>query len=242
MIRPYKVDFHVHTCLSPCAEPEMRPSAIVQQAQAIGLDGIAICDHNSAENVAIVMKEGKKIGLHVIGGMEITSREEVHILSFFEDYEQLMEMQDIIHAGLEGTNNAVHFGSQEIVDEKGSVIACSDRLLIGATNLPINRIVDAIHDLSGIAVAAHIDRESYSILSQLGFISPDIALDAVELSPKGLADKDQYIDLGLPVISGSDAHMLDRIGRAYTELTLEELSFPELRLAMKASDGRSLRA
>ena len=79
-LKVFMVDTHIHTCLSPCAELDMHPSAIVDAAVRAGLDSIAVCDHNSAENAGAVQRAGNAAGLAVIPGMEITSAEEVHIL------------------------------------------------------------------------------------------------------------------------------------------------------------------
>ena len=51
-----RADMHIHTVLSPCAEREMRPAAIVARAAEKGLSVIAVCDHNSARNVKAVME------------------------------------------------------------------------------------------------------------------------------------------------------------------------------------------
>ena len=67
-MRILHADLHIHTCLSPCAEREMSPSRVVRQAREKGLDLIAICDHNSAENVEAASRAAEGIGLAVIGG------------------------------------------------------------------------------------------------------------------------------------------------------------------------------
>ena len=82
-IKEFKADMHIHTCLSPCADLEMSPRNIIKEAKKKGLDIIGICDHNSAENFPAVEKSANKEGIKVIGGIEITSREEVHVLALF---------------------------------------------------------------------------------------------------------------------------------------------------------------
>ena len=84
MLKKIKADFHIHTCLSPCGDIQMTPNLIVEKAKSIGIDAICICDHNSSENVAAIKKTGVEKGLEVFCGMEVNSREEVHILAIFD--------------------------------------------------------------------------------------------------------------------------------------------------------------
>jgi predicted metal-dependent phosphoesterase TrpH len=90
-MKTFKLDLHIHSCLSPCADLEMSPMSIVEKSLAKGLDGIAVCDHNSAENVAAVFRVGVQRGLHVLPGMEINSVEEVHTLAIFDTEEQALQ-------------------------------------------------------------------------------------------------------------------------------------------------------
>jgi len=236
MIRTIRADLHLHTCLSPCAEPEMKAAAIVKQAGLIGLNMIAICDHNSAENVSAVAKAGARKGLAVIGGMEVTSQEEVHILALLGAEEPLMDLQDMIYKNLPGENDIEAFGPQTVVDEWDREVGTNSRLLIGATTLTVEQIVDAIHEREGLAIASHVDRERFSLIGQLGFIPEGLALDAVELSPRA-TDREGY---DYPVVSSSDAHFLSDIGRSSTAFAVEEASFAELRKALRGEGGRRI--
>ena len=166
------VDTHIHTCLSPCAELDMHPSAIVDAAVRAGLDAIAVCDHNSAENAAAVQRAGNAAGLAVIPGMEITSSEEVHILGLLPDIAAAMELQSKVYRSLPGRNDENAFGMQVIANEFAEVLGFKEHLLSGATTLNLDRVVAAIHDVDGLAVASHVDREGFGIIGQLGFIPP----------------------------------------------------------------------
>lgn len=233
-LRMLKADLHVHTCVSPCAEPEMVPTAIVRRAKAQGLDMIAVCDHNSADNAAAFAKVGEKESIAVIPGIEITSREEVHILGLFETERALMGVQKIVDDNLSGSNDEEAFGQQTIVDESDRVTGVNKRLLIGATCLSLEAVVDAIHDFGGLAIASHIDRPSFSLIGQLGFIPKGLKLDALEASPefaiKGWDD--------VPVVTSSDAHTLKDIGKHSTLFFVQEPSFAEIRKALRREDGR----
>jgi predicted metal-dependent phosphoesterase TrpH len=236
MIRKIRADLHLHTCLSPCAETEMQATAIVKQAKKVGLDMIGICDHNSAENVAAVVKAGVREGLPVIPGMEITSREEVHILGLFNTEQDLMHLQDTVYENLSGENYEEAFGPQTVVDEWDRVVGTNHRLLIGATTLTVEQIVKAIHHRAGLAIASHVDRERFSLIGQLGFIPKGLELDALEVSiPSSIRQEYDY-----PVVTFSDAHFLEDIGKSYTHFMIEDVSVEEIRKALHNEMGRGI--
>jgi predicted metal-dependent phosphoesterase TrpH len=233
-MRKVRADLHVHTCLSPCADDEMETVAIIEQAKKVGLDIIGICDHNSGENVGAIMKAGVQEGLAVIPGVEVTSREEVHILGLFKTEQNLMCLQDIIYENLPGESDEEAFGPQLIIDEYGNVVGKNSRLLIGATTLTLEQIVDAIHRSAGLAIASHIDRQRFSIVGQLGFIPKNLELDALEISrPSSIGQEYDY-----PVVTSSDAHFLEDIGRNSTCFMIEEISLDEIGKALRNEMGR----
>jgi len=233
-MREWKADLHVHTCLSPCAEPEMLPTAIARRAKVLGLDMIAICDHNSTENVAAVASAGRRESLAVIPGIEITSREEVHVLGLFQTQEQLGSMQTLVYENLSGENDEQAFGPQTIVDQWDRVTGCNTRLLIGATDLTLTELVEAIHGFGGLAVAAHVDRPAFGLIGQLGFIPEGLKLDALEVSPRATAKpRDDF-----PVITSSDAHCLRDVGRTCTLFFAEQPSTEEIDKALRREGGR----
>jgi len=235
-MKTYKTDLHIHTCLSPCAELEMTPTNIVTEAEKYGLDIIGICDHNSSENVSYVKKMAEDKGLDVTGGIEITSKEEVHILALFESEEELLAMQETVYEHLYGINDEDRYGDQVVVNENDEVVEFNRRLLIGATDLSVERIVDRIHELNGIAIASHIDRESFGLISQLGFVPEGLQIDAFEVSTQ---DKiEAYKDGYSPVVMFSDAHTLNSIGKKYTNFSMEEANLQEMGKALLGEDGR----
>ena len=241
MVDQFKGDLHIHTCLSPCGDNNMLPTLIVGQAKKKNLDVIAICDHNSAENVPAVKKAGERVGVAVIGGIEITSQEEVHVLALFENDADLLRVQDIVYKHLPGVNNQDYFGEQLVVDENDSIMGINDRLLIGATTLLIEQIVDIVHESGGIAIASHVDREAFSIIGQLGFIPDGLNIDALEVSPRNPVEE---VKAGLPqvndfpIVRFSDAHYLEDIGKTYTSFFTENVSVDELSKALLNRDGR----
>ena len=220
MLQFFRTDLHIHTCLSPCADLTMSPKRIVNRAMKKKLDIIGICDHNSAENVQATVNAACKNDLTVLPGMEITSIEEVHVLALFNETEQVLNLQETIYANLiPGENKKELFGEQIVANEFDEVEGYNNKLLIGATTLNLAEIVKTIHTYGGLAIASHIDRESYSIIGQLGFIPEDLNIDALEISPRTTsAQINARIPniLKYPLITSSDAHFLEDIGKATT--------------------------
>ncbi|MDP2971715.1 MAG: PHP domain-containing protein, partial [Deltaproteobacteria bacterium] len=118
MLKRFRADLHIHSCLSPCGGEEMRPQAVVDRAMTVGLDMIAICDHNSAENLTAFIEAGKKEGLAVLPGMEVASREEIHLLAFFNRPEDCLTLQSWVYQHLPGKNQEDVFGPQILVNEQ----------------------------------------------------------------------------------------------------------------------------
>ena len=236
MMDKVRADLHVHTCLSPCGDDQMRATAIVEQAGRAGLDMIGICDHNSAENASAVMSAGARTGLPVIPGMEVTSREEVHILGLFRATEGLMDLQEVVYENLPGENDQDVFGSQLVIDDRDCVVGTNNKLLIGATTLAVEQVVGAIHQFGGLAIASHIDRERFGIIGQLGFIPEGLGLDAVEVASASLSEW----DYAYPVVASSDAHYLKDVGRNSTCFLVAETSFDEIARALNFEGGRRI--
>ena len=266
MLKEFRTDLHIHTCLSPCAELQMAPSAIVKTASEKRLNIIAITDHNSAENVIAAKKAAESTGLTVLAGMEVTTNEEVHILAIFNDIEDVLKLQDVVYENLLHIENrylqfqipphppflkggwgdlkgGIGGFNQVVVNEKNEVLSFNNRLLIAATQLTAYSVVDTIHSLGGLAIASHIDREVFGIISHLGFIPPDLKLDALEISPNTSLEKAKEIFeeySHIPWITSSDAHHLNDIGSVSTGLLMHDSTFEELCMAIKGVDGRKV--
>jgi 3',5'-nucleoside bisphosphate phosphatase len=241
MPKAYRCDLHVHTCLSPCADLDMYPRALVQRFIEEKLDIVAICDHNASENVPYLMRLAEDKPITILPGMEVTSSEEVHILAIFDNYKSLSRLQQIIYDHLFGKNDESLFGCQAIVNEQDEVEGFNDRLLIGATQLDLDAIIGHIHSFGGLAIASHIDRGSFSVLSQLGFINPSSPFDALEVSSNlGIKmARSKYPELSeYALIQSSDAHFTKDIGHAATVMYLEEASTTEIKLAFGKILGR----
>lgn len=241
MLRTFKADLHIHTCLSPCAGLDMGPRAIVNRATQQGLDVIGISDHNSSENAPAVMQAARDSALKVLPGMEVTSREEVHILAVFDSVDKALRLQEIVYAHLPGENDAESFGLQVVVNEDHDVLGFNRRLLAGATELAVEQVVESICGLEGLAIASHVDRETFGIIGQLGFIPAELCLDALEVSANlSLAEARRRFPryAGYAFVRSSDAHSVAEIGKAWTSLLLSEPTTQEIRKALHGEDGR----
>ena len=241
MLRPFKADLHIHTCLSPCTELDMSPKGILVSAAKKDIDIIGICDHNSSENSLAVMNAAKKMNVTVLPGMEVTSQEEVHVLALFDEIDNALKLQEDVYKNLPGENDEKAFGMQVVVNEKEEVLGFNTKLLIGATTIPLEEVIRLIHSFSGIAIASHIDRESFSIIGQLGFVPDNLELDALEISPN-ITFKEarkRYAD-NYPITCSSDAHYPDDIGKSFTSFLLEEGTVAEIKKALNNEEGRKL--
>lgn len=245
MLKEFKADLHIHTCLSPCGEPEMTPRLIVKEALKKDLKVIGICDHNSSDNALSVKNAGEKEGLKVLGGIEISTREEVHILTLFVDEKSMMTLQRIVYESLSGENDEKIFGEQIILNEEDELLGKNNRLLIKGTELPVEKAVGFANSLGGLVIASHVDRDSFSIISQLGFIPKELQIDALEVSANtSLNDFNQQFNKVLneiPLVSFSDAHCLRDIGRSTTTFIVEELNILEIKKAIRGVEGRKIR-
>ncbi|MBC7234852.1 MAG: PHP domain-containing protein [Chloroflexi bacterium] len=242
-LRSVLVDLHVHTVVSPCAEVEMIPPLIVRRALELGLSIIAVTDHNTADNVAAVQRAAEGTNLAVLAGMEVQTREDAHILCLFDTAEQALAWQGVVYAHLpDMPNNEEVFGAQFVVDEMGEFMHKNERLLLTATSLSPEQVVSGVRSLGGIAIAAHIDRQAFSLLMSLGFLPPGLQLSAVEISrhttPEAVLAR--YPSLrGMPIIASGDAHRLAEMC-AHTLVTLRSPSVRELELALRGEGGRAV--
>jgi 3',5'-nucleoside bisphosphate phosphatase len=232
----FRADLHIHTVLSPCGDLWMSPSRIVEKAVANKLNIIGIADHNSTLNVNITKHLAEKNNILVLGGAEITSREEVHCLCFMPNEYKLSEFQAYIDENISKiANDKKLLGYQLVVDEHEMILSEVEHSLLAATNIPLNKLRKDVADLGGIFIPAHINRSANSIESQLGFMPTDLLPDAIEVSKhikpeQFLKNNQQYSNY--PILRSSDAHYLENIGEVYTQIEMSELSFNAFKEAL----------
>ncbi len=241
-MKQYRADLHIHTLLSPCADLEMTPANIVAKAKDSGLRIIGITDHNSTRNALLVKKLAEKEGIFVLTGAEITTKEEVHCLAFFEYEDQLKQIQQFIDNQITIIGNpGGHFGYQPVVDENDNIIELIENYLPAALKTGIMEIQQMVEKLDGIFIPAHVDRPFNGLFSQLGFIPPRLRFDAMGIS-RFSSEKDvrkhHVLQNEITLIRNSDAHYLQQIGEIYTLFTIEEICFSEIRMALNQKNNR----
>jgi len=239
-VKHFAADLHIHTALSPCAADEMTPGAIVHAARDAGLDMIAICDHNTAGNAEAVQQAARD-DLAVIAGIEITTVEEVHVLGLFPDADAAAAAGDAVRQTLPSANGShKDFGHQWLMDPEGRVLGTEAKMLSVASGFALSDAVRLIRQHGGLAVASHIGRPAFSVLSQLGMLPKNTRFDAIEISATGLraGRQAEFAALGLPMVTSSDSHFLADVGCRRTMLESLLATFDELSLAFKGVDRR----
>lgn len=238
-----RAELHVHTVLSPCAGVDMIPPIIVERALARGIDWIAITDHNASANVAAVQRAAAGTGLHVSPGMELQTREDVHLLCLFDALEQMEAWQEMVDAALPPLpNDPESLGEQYIVDETGDFVRVEPRMLLISTNLSLEDAVQGVQRLGGLAIPAHVDRQAFGLLPTLGFVPPDLPVDGLEVSRRipfeqALA---RYPQLqGYSLLLGGDVHYADDFLGA-NRFEIEAPTMREAGRALRQADGRRL--
>lgn len=208
-------DFHIHSCLSPCGDADMTPNNIVNFAKIMGYDAIALTDHNTALNCPAVSKLAEKNGITFIPGMELCTSEEVHIVCLFYTLEDALSFSAYVKSTMPPIKNKPSvFGEQLICDENDNIIGQEEILLVTASGISTEKVVKKVEEYNGICYPAHIDRSSFSLLSNLGIINDYFGFKCAEIydimKEKELKEKHPYLNK-LTILSDSDAHYLENM-------------------------------
>jgi predicted metal-dependent phosphoesterase TrpH len=221
----------------------MIPPLLVSRAIKLGIQLLAITDHNATANVRAVLKAARGLPITVLPGMELQTKEEVHLLCIFDTLDQIdMWQQFIDDRFIYIENDPGFFGGQYVVDETGAFIRHEPCLLAGSVDVGFDRAVEEIHRLKGLAIPAHIDRPTFSLFSNLGFLPRSVVVDALEITRRLEPDqvRTRYPQIGdIPLIRGGDVHHLDDF-LGGTIFRMAEPSTSEIRLALAGQGGRSV--
>jgi predicted metal-dependent phosphoesterase TrpH len=243
-MQTYQAELHVHTVLSPCAEVELIPPLIVVEAVERGINLIAITDHNASANVKAVQKAAQNSGLTVLPGMELQTQEEVHVLCLFDHLEQLNAWQEKVNQNLPPLQNKPdYFGEQFVVDETGEFIRRENQLLLTSASLSIEETFQEVRKLGGLAIPAHVDRKAFGLIENLGFVPPDLAVDALEVSRHLSTDQAclKFPQLkGYPLIQGGDVHRLEEF-LGVNQFLMEAPTIKEIHKAFRDEGGRGMK-
>lgn len=217
------VDLHIHSCLSPCADDDMTPANICGMAHIKGLDAIAVTDHNTARNLPYVKEAADYYHLILLPGMEVTTREEVHLLGYFPTVEDALEAGEVFSSHLpKMPNRPKFFGNQYIMNTDDEIMGEEMRMLIGATDLDLTECTEIIRKRGGVAIPAHINRGSNGLLVNLGLMPQEPAYPVVEVARH--MDIHPSIVKERMVLYSSDAHQLGNIMEAEFDFPVERFS------------------
>ena len=207
----YYYDFHIHSCLSPCADDDNTPNNLAGMGTLNGLNIMALTDHNTCKNCPAFFKAAKKQGIIPIAGMELTTAEDIHIIFLFENLDSAMEFDNLVESKRFLIKNKIEiFGNQLIMDGEDNIIGREENLLINATSITVDECVDLAKQFGGICYPAHIDRDANGIIAILGTVPEDCGFKAIEFYDREKIDF--YIEnhpiKNCQILIGSDAHHL----------------------------------
>lgn len=202
-------DLHIHSCLSPCGDALMTPNNICNMAKLKGLEAIAVTDHNTAGNLRAVEAVAEEVGIILLPGIEVQTQEETHILCYFPDVEQAVGFSYRLYDSLmDMPNREDLFGEQLIMDSNDEAIAHESRMLLQSSEWDIDTLIREAKAFGGVCVPAHVNRESFSVLYNLGAIPQNAGFKTVEVYPKAPLD----VDLSsYRILRSSDAHYIENI-------------------------------
>lgn len=217
-------DLHLHSCLSPCGDADMTPANLAAMCALAGMDVVALTDHNTTGNCAAFCRAAERNGLLALPGMELCTREEIHVVCLFPSPDRAAAFGDYVAARLPAQQNAPDiFGPQIYMDDEDGILGEESRLLAGCADIGIDDIPALIQQFGGVAYPAHIDRPSFSLLAVLGFWTSDFGFPLAELSLRCPPDFINRPDLeGLRFVTSSDAHYLEQVPDAAHWMELPE--------------------
>ncbi len=204
-------DLHLHSCLSPCGSDDMTPNNIVGMASLNGLSVLALTDHNSAKNCPAFFHAAEAADIIPIGGMELTTAEDIHMVALFPTLEAVMEFDRYLEdVRIRIPNRPSIFGNQQIMDEGDNIIGEEADLLINALSLDLESAANAVRSHGGICYPAHIDKSVNSIITTLGFLPERPSFSVFEMHDASKIPEYQakYLPSDAKTVTSSDAHYL----------------------------------
>lgn len=230
-------DLHLHSCLSPCADRDMTPNNIVNMAVILGLDAIAVCDHNSARNLPAVFRVAEQVGILAVPAMELCTAEEIHMLCLFPALENALACSAAVYPYLPAIPNRPEiFGEQLILDENDEVTDEEPYLLINALTLSLEELISMVQWYGGLPIPAHADKDAYSITASLGMIPPEYGFSCIEQKNPAAA-----LDFAGRRIYNSDAHDLEHINEPVHFLEVAGKSAVDILAALRQRNQSNMK-
>jgi hypothetical protein len=221
-----KYNLHLHSCLSPCGSDDMTPRNIINMCALCGYEAVALTDHNSAANCPAAAEAAMEAGLLFLPGLELTTAEEVHVLCFLPDLKAAADFSEYVYSKLPDIPNKPHiFGTQVIVDENDKAAGEERRFLLTATEISIYEVPGLLKAYGGAAVPAHVDKGSFSVISNLGGWDTLWGFKAYEQYNRDSDVAARYPGMsGLYKLFNSDAHRLEDMRDAENVMELQTMS------------------
>ncbi len=219
----------------------MIPPLIIDQAQTLGIDLLAITDHNACANVRSVVQAAYNCPVTVLAGMELQTREEVHLLCLFDTLEQAEAWESWVTQFFPPlSNDPQSVGEQFVVDAEGELIRSETRMLLASAEISLEKAVEQVRAFEGLAIPAHIDRRANGLITQLGLIPPGFEALEVSRHISPAQARLRYPQMGdIPLVQNGDVHYLDGF-LGSTFFTVEEPSIAEICLALRGEGGRKM--
>jgi hypothetical protein len=221
----YYYDFHLHSCLSPCGDEDNTPNNIAGMASLLGLDIIALTDHNTCKNCPAFFAAAKRYGIIPVAGMELTTSEDIHVVCLFETLEDAMAFDEEIDSRRVKIKNRTDiFGNQYILDGEDNVTGEDEFLLSNATTVSLDEAPEIVKKYNGICYPAHIDRQSNGVIAVLGTFPETPAFNIVEINNKENIGEyvKKYSLEDKKVIISSDAHVLTEMRERENYFEIED--------------------
>ena len=207
----YYYDLHIHSCLSPCGDDDSTPDSIAGMGELNGLDIMALTDHNTAKNCPAFFRAAKRHGIIPLGGMELTTSEDIHVVCLFDKLENVMEFDRYIGGRrILIKNRADIFGNQLICDDTDNITGSEEHLLTNATSVSLDEAPELVKSFGGVCFPAHIDRQSNGVIAVLGVFPESPVFTCAEVNDPDNAGKYavQCGGAGKRLLANSDAHYL----------------------------------
>ena len=237
----YYYDLHIHSVISACADILQTPNNILNMSMLKGLDIISICDHNSAKQYKTIDKIKDSFDFLVIYGMEVTVKEGFHVLTYFEKYDDIMSLDEVIDSSLDKNVTVESLNNKSLNEQTVCNVYDLEEYVIpyylNQPSISFSELISIVHRLGGLVIPAHIDRKNTGILD---FISDFEKYDIDGIEIYKIEDYDNLTTMypylkKYKYLHSSDAHDIEAINEREFSIDLDDLSFKSFKAWLKNS-------